>query len=513
MSWLTNLGDAAQYAQTVNTLGPAYYVTGEAKEDLREQGKEDEARQIEKAEAIGTVGGAVAGLTLGNGIPALWKGIQAFRATHPIISGVIDAGLTIDGVRNALSDNGVKKTINYATDGNWGRAAASGTMDALDLLGGVGLIGDAVKGMRYLKQVPNFGNFLWDTTPNKQMAKRAVEGLMRQSPSFSPNLKKYINLLRTNKSARNYVLSGKLDPIEIAKGHFVDFPPSIAKACLFGDYNGTIYGIKGSKVEPNGIDYIDAFLYGSQQPSDKIQLVSVGNLDDFGPLKSYVQKYYPSKIKDIPVYDTGFGYKSIPQQDMSAIPLHQEKVSNIVRGTYPYQNNLQFPLYNFYINTGGHTVERGLLNGYPVIRGYDIWKFNPEDYLRKWSNVKTNNPVMSKWLMKLGTQYVDAMGTPIITRTKWDWLPKNLIDTSPYLTLLDDGFRSLHKSGGSIHIKKKNRGKFTDYCKGKVTEECIRKGKNSSNPTTRKRANFAWVARHKFKHEEGGTINYLNYFK
>jgi hypothetical protein len=67
------------------------------------------------------------------------------------------------------------------------------------------------------------------------------------------------------------------------------------------------------------------------------------------------------------------------------------------------------------------------------------------------------------------------------------------------------------KSGGTIHIKKKNKGKFTDYCGGKVTEECIRKGKNSSNPTTRKRANFAANAR-KWKHEEGGTINYLNYF-
>lgn len=67
--------------------------------------------------------------------------------------------------------------------------------------------------------------------------------------------------------------------------------------------------------------------------------------------------------------------------------------------------------------------------------------------------------------------------------------------------------------GGSIHIKKKNRGKFTDYCGGKVTEECIRKGKNSSNPTTRKRANFAQVARHKFKHADGNKINYLNIFQ
>jgi len=29
------------------------------------------------------------------------------------------------------------------------------------------------------------------------------------------------------------------------------------------------------------------------------------------------------------------------------------------------------------------------------------------------------------------------------------------------------------KNGSGIHIKKKNRGKFTSYCGGKVTDECI----------------------------------------
>ena len=52
----------------------------------------------------------------------------------------------------------------------------------------------------------------------------------------------------------------------------------------------------------------------------------------------------------------------------------------------------------------------------------------------------------------------------------------------------------MYKKGG-IYIKKKNRGKFTDYCGGKVTEECIRKGKNSSDPKIRKRATFAANAR------------------
>ena len=61
------------------------------------------------------------------------------------------------------------------------------------------------------------------------------------------------------------------------------------------------------------------------------------------------------------------------------------------------------------------------------------------------------------------------------------------------------------KKGGGIHIKKKNRGSFTRWCKGKVTEECIRKGKNSPNPAIRKKATFAANAR-RWKHENGGIL-------
>lgn len=61
------------------------------------------------------------------------------------------------------------------------------------------------------------------------------------------------------------------------------------------------------------------------------------------------------------------------------------------------------------------------------------------------------------------------------------------------------------KKGSGIHIKKKNRGKFTEYCGGKVTNKCIQKAKNSNNPTLRKRATFAANAR-KWKHSEGGQL-------
>lgn len=57
-----------------------------------------------------------------------------------------------------------------------------------------------------------------------------------------------------------------------------------------------------------------------------------------------------------------------------------------------------------------------------------------------------------------------------------------------------------------IHIKKENRGKFTEYCGGKVTNECIQRGKSSSSPTIRKRATFAANARKWDRKDCGGKM-------
>lgn len=59
--------------------------------------------------------------------------------------------------------------------------------------------------------------------------------------------------------------------------------------------------------------------------------------------------------------------------------------------------------------------------------------------------------------------------------------------------------------GGGIHIKEANKGKFTKYCGGNVTAECIARGKRSSSPAVRKRATFAANAR-KWKHAFGGDL-------
>lgn len=66
-------------------------------------------------------------------------------------------------------------------------------------------------------------------------------------------------------------------------------------------------------------------------------------------------------------------------------------------------------------------------------------------------------------------------------------------------------FGNTFANGGTIHIKPENKGKFTEYCGGKVTSECIAKGKRSDDPAVRKRATFAANAR-KWKHAFGGNL-------
>lgn len=77
------------------------------------------------------------------------------------------------------------------------------------------------------------------------------------------------------------------------------------------------------------------------------------------------------------------------------------------------------------------------------------------------------------------------------------------------LTSLPNSFESSELNtfakGGKIHIKPENRGKFTKYCGGKVTSECIARGKRSSDPAVRKRAVFAANAR-KWHHAFGGDL-------
>ena len=88
--------------------------------------------------------------------------------------------------------------------------------------------------------------------------------------------------------------------------------------------------------------------------------------------------------------------------------------------------------------------------------------------------------------------------------------PRNIlyykrIQNSPLFSGITHNVVGFYKKGNKIHIKKENKGKFTEYCGGKVTSECIQRGKHSSDPKIRKRATFAQNAR-SWKHSNGGSL-------
>lgn len=144
-----------------------------------------------------------------------------------------------------------------------------------------------------------------------------------------------------------------------------------------------------------------------------------------------------------------------------------------------------------------------------------------EANLRAWhslsntaSNIDTNNDflAMANFSAYGGPIFsTGAIGYDLASRDLNNKQMKALGDMR--LTSLPNSFNAMpdvstintFSKGGGIHIKKKNRGKFTDYCGGKVTSECIQRGLHSSNPTTRKRANFARNARK--WHSFGGWLN------
>lgn len=121
-------------------------------------------------------------------------------------------------------------------------------------------------------------------------------------------------------------------------------------------------------------------------------------------------------------------------------------------------------------------------------------------------NIMANYAAYGGYLSPFGSQAIDYdLANKELDNKELDYMSKMRI------TSLPNSFAGMNElntfaDGGGIHIKKKNRGKFTEYCGGKVTSECIARGKRSSNPAIRKRATFAQNARG-WKHDGGGFIN------
>lgn len=304
-----NFGDAIQYSRATSTPdgGGAYYITSQAKEDLREQGKEDEAKQIEKAEAVGTVGGAIAGLTITN--------LPTFIQTMKWLG--TPSGKTL--LSNIGKDMLVGTTGYLATDE--ASKAMTGKTVGQQVADGLGKVG--------LEKVPysireGIGNFVnpggwltWGGGSNiaNQLYMQGKNLIGKGIQHVTPYVKSAIITNKLNKQIKNTKLTKPLAKLNLQDGHL--FHNGHVEVSPAG-YNGKKYTYIHREAKPGALkieegkyksvrqpygDNPDLIwwdakghnygkkVYVTKQGNDAIHVMS--NMEDL-PISQVIERYEPS---------------------------------------------------------------------------------------------------------------------------------------------------------------------------------------------------------------------------
>jgi hypothetical protein len=177
-------------------------------------------------------------------------------------------------------------------------------------------------------------------------------------------------------------------------------------------------------------------------------------------------------------------------------------------------------------------------NGKPVISSSDLYDFG-KNYVGDFADLYVERSESEKdptFTMELQRRALNAVGQPYrlvqknipirfvdnpqgneIWRTnnfnkelRLDEMSDREISDILHTGYIEPSLVTAYKKGGNIHIKKKNRGKFTESAKraGMGVQEFARHvlaNKDKHSSTLVKRANFARNSK-KFKHLFGGTL-------
>lgn len=206
--------------------------------------------------------------------------------------------------------------------------------------------------------------------------------------------------------------------------------------------------------------------YGSQLP-ERLRDESINQYDRFGTLTNY---HINSQIKDKDILDMLDHTNAYGQDYAEAIRYMKENPIEIQEAQNT-QKNID-------------KLQKELAN--PNISKEDVTNIQKHLYAEKtWLNILNDRIATNQ---KLYNQTMNKL--------------RELLTKYPMFTgaaAVGAGYGvTKHKNGGKmkIHIKKKNRGKFTSYCGGKVTQSCIDRAKASGNAKLVKRAIFAENSRH-----------------
>lgn len=251
------------------------------------------------------------------------------------------------------------------------------------------------------------------------VARRGIETAMRTTASSNPILEIKDNLksmlhgrnggIRRLSTIGRYILTGDRKG---KKGYYNSL------AGYGGEGNTDYYG---GFFDPTwnvgrnypGNDYIDAFLYNKTvDPAYGVKKVAQGR--DFGPHSKYMEMKFGDKYDRTPVYEV------VNKNRRYAGPVENVKQWT---GNDEITSPIDFITDKGWgVNVGGHLIQRGTTpGGYPVVRGQDIWKFDPKEYMKKWMNDYSDEPMSKykKFIINHGLRAIDKYGTPIITRTGW----------------------------------------------------------------------------------------------
>lgn len=233
------------------------------------------------------------------------------------------------------------------------------------------------------------------------VGKRSLETIMRTTPAPNPIPETLQGIQKLPWKPRvNYILFGKNPKLRRIFGQ-----PNMH----YGDnswsrkvYTGLVENTGNTAIGKGYGDIIDAYLYGI--PIDpKIATLSSNNAGRLF-FKNYILRNYPNK--NIKSYTL--------KGDVDPESITKVSVWDGRRGTFAEEFRTNDGKAT--INVAGHNYQNGWTDPSSLFpqaqRGFDIWKFQPEEYKSGW-NVGNN------YLEKRGLELIDKAGNPIIFEQPW----------------------------------------------------------------------------------------------
>ena len=418
-------------------LGDRYMGTAQ-RQDEYNQGIRDYTNYVAPR-----LGAAMAGSLLGAeglSVAAPWlvdvaaPAIQ--RAANSTIGRRIRGGLdvvgTIDGIRNSLSDNGLRKTYRLLGEGNYGRAALSALGDVFDVAGGVGYLKGV--GKRGAEAILRMGD-----------AARSSGSLLREALGDAnylgkTGLKKYAHVPKYIKSQRDKWGHTSRQLLDRSTLEYIFNPMANPELAYKMPYNYSGDNTDAWQKGRHKYDRIDEFL-GKTQP-ENVEYVNVEDLP--ANIREWAEDRYPG-MKQIRVAHIGKTTDRVSHIDREIRGMKPgDTIENLRRSSTGLPDEAGIDM----LDPGHHGVdlvadENGTIRAF----GNDVYKYNEKDWLKKWKNdfdgkVKKDGEVdkpktfLQEYLDKEygegysdmsplgrlkyhGLRFIDRQGSPIIYN--WDY--------------------------------------------------------------------------------------------